>query len=114
MKYVVSREKFVVALLLAAFWSMGTYAFLFQLWSEAVASAVRVPLSLVSDAIVMGIGICVLKRKVDYWLVGTFITYSFVSTIILNSGSLVQWIEILFYVSVYDTDSALVDVRAIA
>ncbi len=101
MKYVVSREKFVVALLLAAFWSMGTYAFLFQLWSEDVASAVRVPLSLVSDAIVMGIGICVLKRKVDYWLVGTFITYSFVSTIILNSGSLVQWLNGLRYYSMF-------------
>lgn len=93
MRILISKKRFVTWILLGVFWVLGTYAFIFQLISEELASSVRVPLYLLADILILVTGICVMRNRTDIWLCGSFIVISFTLTVFFNNGSLIQWIN---------------------
>ena len=88
-----SKPKMVLAAFFSVFWAMAVLPYLVQEVSEELYLSVGSYLQLAGDAVVMALGIWLLRDKADWVLFGSYLAIFVWSTVFANSGSLMQWVN---------------------
>lgn len=90
---VLKKSKLYVNLLLFAFWLIGGVPFFGQELISGVYLKLVSPILLIADSILVFLGLCVLRNKIDKIMLFLFIIISLLSTCVFNGTQLILYIN---------------------
>lgn len=89
----VSKPRLIAAVMLGVFWMMALMPFILQEISYKLFDRVWPYLGVIADALLIIIGLWLLRRRSDILMLASFILISAISTLALNGGTLLQYLN---------------------